>query len=857
MGYPLKEVLKTICGVNQWSYAIFWKIGCQNPKLLIWEDCYHELMSCFHSNSKSGNQRPMLEQLTNCWLSHEAYAQQLSHVDERVHFLVNKMMMTNQVHVVGEGLVGRTAFAGNHEWIVSGNFNEMVHPPEVLSEVHLQFSAGMQTIAVIPVMPHGVIQLGSSLAMMENILFIQDVKTLILQLVCVRSPLLSGNTERDGPVEELGSPFNRMKYVSLDPYGNMNNISSNVAFDGGTRVDLFQDSVLVNQTSCSLSNKIQENLKPTALPLQMHNQYMPISHGGKGQPSTFAEVDSSFDLKGQVGNKVVGAQVISLAPDVLLKHQTSSYDLPSGSNHDQAVANDSCHALQQQHVVGSQYCAAEQNSVASTSAVQNQIHSYENQFSDCWTSTGSGIQIVNSSKKIVDGLYSVVDELVTSGEISGSSVSDDFPDKCREKDLYEGLNIAVSEETDQLSSAREDLFDALGVDFKNKFLNGYICRPSKDGPDMVNQMKGGSLDFTSFLYPDCDSMSESCMFSGNGSDHLLDAVVSGVQSAATQSSSENLSCRTTLTKGSISSVPSSSPVYGLCSISHQMDELFGHSRPSMRSVDVGASSSRSAFGKSDAENCAQTTSYSGSHISSWVDQGSTVKLENTVATTNSKNFNVVGKPMRKKFKPSENPRPRPKDRQMIQDRLKELREIVPNGAKCSIDALLEQTIKHMLFLQSVNKHADKLKQTVESKIINKDGGLLQKGNFEGGATWAYEVGSQAKMCPIIVEDLHSPHQFLVEMLCEERGFFLEIADVIRGMGLTILKGVIEKRNDKIWAHFAVEANREITRMEIFLSLVHLLENTTKNNNIPTNEGFNDCNTFIPPTFDPATSVSGN
>ncbi|XP_057440281.1 transcription factor LHW-like isoform X2 [Lotus japonicus] len=45
---------------------------------------------------------------------------------------------------------------------------------------------------------------------------------------------------------------------------------------------------------------------------------------------------------------------------------------------------------------------------------------------------------------------------------------------------------------------------------------------------------------------------------------------------------------------------------------------------------------------------------------------------------------------------------------------------------------------------------------------------------------------------------------LVEMLCEERGFFLEIADLIRGLDFTILKGVMEARNDKIWARFAVE-----------------------------------------------------
>ncbi|KAF5958598.1 hypothetical protein HYC85_005823 [Camellia sinensis] len=56
----------------------------------------------------------------------------------------------------------------------------------------------------------------------------------------------------------------------------------------------------------------------------------------------------------------------------------------------------------------------------------------------------------------------------------------------------------------------------------------------------------------------------------------------------------------------------------------------------------------------------------------------------------------------------ENCRPRPRDRQLIQDRIKELRDLVPNGSKCSIDSLLERTIKHMLFMQSITKHAEKL-----------------------------------------------------------------------------------------------------------------------------------------------------
>jgi hypothetical protein len=42
------------------------------------------------------------------------------------------------------------------------------------------------------------------------------------------------------------------------------------------------------------------------------------------------------------------------------------------------------------------------------------------------------------------------------------------------------------------------------------------------------------------------------------------------------------------------------------------------------------------------------------------------------------------------------------------------------------------------------------------------------------------------------------------MLCDDRGIFLEIADFIKGLGLTILEGVMEVRESKIWARFTVE-----------------------------------------------------
>ncbi|XP_058092586.1 transcription factor EMB1444-like [Magnolia sinica] len=183
---------------------------------------------------------------------------------------------------------------------------------------------------------------------------------------------------------------------------------------------------------------------------------------------------------------------------------------------------------------------------------------------------------------------------------------------------------------------------------------------------------------------------------------------------------------------------------------------------------------------------------------------------------------------RKRARPGESCRPRPRDRQLIQDRVKELREIVPNGSKCSIDALLERTIKHMIFLQSVTSHADKSKRCADSKLCGNGSHLVRTCSQDRGASWALEVGSQFKASPIIVENLNMNGQMLVEMLCEDCSLFLEIAEVIRGLGFTILKGVTESREEKTWACFVVEGrgNDGLQRMDILWSLMQLQQSKT-------------------------------
>ncbi|KAK9049895.1 hypothetical protein SSX86_031137 [Deinandra increscens subsp. villosa] len=212
----------------------------------------------------------------------------------------------------------------------------------------------------------------------------------------------------------------------------------------------------------------------------------------------------------------------------------------------------------------------------------------------------------------------------------------------------------------------------------------------------------------------------------------------------------------------------------------------------------------------------------------WLGDGYSMDGSSTILQT--KKQVELAKPTKKKAKPGT--RPRPKDRQMILDRMAELRGLIPNGEKMSIDCLLDRTIKHMLFLQSVTKHADRIKQVDEPKyngvVQNNSSNDLNK----NGVTWACELGNQTMICPLIVEDLSTPGQTLIEMICEEHGFFLEIVDIIRGFGLTILKGVMEAREEKIWAHFIVEAEakRRVTRHELFAALVQLLQTIESNDN---------------------------
>ncbi|CAN1831954.1 Transcription factor LHW [Linum perenne] len=674
----------------------------------------------------------------------------------------------------------------------------------------------LQTVAIIPVCPHGVVQFGSSLPIAENVGFVNNVKSLILQLGCVPGALLSDSHEEQDLTERIGIP------VSFGLPG-FPHLSGNYKVPSSTSLlsETWKQQNFSSQASSRpLLGHVQDNLKTDA--------------------SVICDPKVPYRVKAKNNVNEGGAQVITSTPEAWLNHQ---------------AANSISH-----HPITGQKMILENGSLAHFGNTVNTADSFTmmramNGIGNLNSSVNSQIKQTSTNGNISEGRFfsshPAGNELLNinssraGGEVSGSGMFADGS-SCRfnpmavnhsrnlasqetkqkmDNELFQAMNLqsnqlngsASCEFTDSVAARNsygDDLYDILGVDFRNKLLSGkwnnLITDGSQDKSEILvqdNTTYRNENGPSSCLYPANEGMSN------NTTDHLLDAVVSRAHSSAKQNSDDSNSCRTTLTKASSTSVPCGPRVGGQVSTSDQVKREF---------LDLGRGRT---IPKDDIGSCSQTTSVYGSQLSSLSSHNG--RRDNSVSTAFSKKTEDGSKPNRKRLKPGENPKPRPKDRQMIQDRVKELREIVPNGAKCSIDALLERTIKHMLFLQSVTKHADKLKQTGESKLIRKDGELRVKDNFDGGATWAFEVGSQSMVCPIVVEDLSPPRQMLVEMLCEERGFFLEIAELIRGLGLTILKGVMEARNDKVWARFIVEANRDVTRMEIFMSLVHLLEQTMK------------------------------
>jgi hypothetical protein len=644
--------------------------------------------------------------------------------------------------------------------------------------------------------------------------FVNDLKSLILQLGCVSGALSSDNYAAKDSGEKSVVPVTFGVHVSMDPSGNYRGTNSSplMADTRNHQSNFSQASRLVGQPSHSLVKEIQNNLW-TASTYQTPNQThtLPKTHGGLCQQKAIPMMKPNFSFNGRIENGAVGAEVIPPNPDAWLSQQTSSYASRTGFNCEpgfgQLVGSHSGQNLMDQHILLSAgvHDHVNKNLSASSSFKMSQMRTNGGLILDPHIDSSEGsklhgginshlrpnpvpyslrnsqraaeinlsgthltgieLQYTDSSKVKGDPFHSLAEQLTTGDMLLGevdqrrsSSVAKHnqielAPRAQRmDTDLFQALEISYTQPDKPISSSEhipgfvtdcqsggggnqtlltnakhegacasppsgDDLFDILGVDFKNKLFNDTWNNLLDNGSDANRQKNLGenslalmsTQDLGSDFYSVSEGISESGILSGMNADHLLDAVVSRAHSASNQRSDDDVSCRTTLTKISSSSVPSSSPTYGRVSMSdHMQGEFFGHPKPLGKVGTVESSSLRSGCSKDDAGNCSQSTSICGSHISSWVEQGNNVKRDSSLSTAYSKRPDEINKSNRKRLKPGENPRPRPKDRQMIQDRVKELREIVPNGGKvmlfffASITLFLSLSLKFHFFLSNTD-----------------------------------------------------------------------------------------------------------------------------------------------------------
>ena len=155
-----------------------------------------------------------------------------------------------------------------------------------------------------------------------------------------------------------------------------------------------------------------------------------------------------------------------------------------------------------------------------------------------------------------------------------------------------------------------------------------------------------------------EGMSSIHLTSGSHPDHLLEAVVANVCQSGSDVKSEKPFCK---------------PVQSLLT-TEVSPEPSSHTAHTFTSA--GYSFEQSSLVGDDKQHCLSSSGVSGVI--------SPTGFSSNCPSTCSEQLERSSEPAKnnkKRARPGENCRPRPRDRQLIQDRIKELRELVPNGSK--------------------------------------------------------------------------------------------------------------------------------------------------------------------------------
>ncbi|KAJ4711829.1 Transcription factor LHW [Melia azedarach] len=746
-------------------------------------------------------------------------------------------------------MIGEVAVSGKHKWMFSDAHSgewDSISSQDVQndSDFHHQFLSGIQTIAIVPVESRGVVQFGSTQKMLESFEFLDQTRRSFQEM-----ENLDGVMQLENMPPSLNSESCDLNeiFASLISSGNCFTEILASAHGGNSRELMGNPCSLANVQSTTFASDLDyEMINPLDMNSSSYLSNQSQTAGGEFLQSTFSVKNSVANTPCISTWSEEGSILTSLeqpfSSESIIQHTlqgesmlTSIYSAEGLVDMEKTIPK----MTENQH--SAQFFLETEGELPEIANNLNRL-TEEFKLSDLGTDLSSSCIVddlpqwfAHSPDHSFHRLGTIMNNnLLQSG---AAPVSTDIPIKhpCNsvQSSLMHAFTAHGQEKFNIVHGAENDLFEGLGLDFGCAQAGKHWEEYRK--PDV---RRGGGSAFSTCMSECITELDVGSttgprkgLFSELGLQELLNSVTN---------SGPSIKC-------DLEDQLSATKRRKVESSSSNSNDIQWTKLPCS---DASTSLLQAVYNQ-DAKNvvCRKDV-LPKSQVGLWIDDSYSINAEKAAAASPKKPEKPI-KVSKKRARPGDSTRPRPKDRQQIQDRLKELRGIIPNGAKCSIDCLLDLTIKHMLFLQSITKYADQLKAAEEPKLVGQKNGVVLKNNSAGGnnsgggATWAYEIGGQTMMCPIIVEDLNPPGQMLIEMLCEDRGFFLEIADMIRSFGLSIWKGLMEHREDKIWARFIVEANKHVTRMDIFWSLVQLLQQTNTNTIDSMNQPKNETDDKIP------------
>ncbi|KAK8953597.1 Transcription factor EMB1444 [Platanthera guangdongensis] len=703
----MNQLFRNLCHHTMWKYAILWRFQHESHMILTCEDSY-----AIDTKSGTAMEYASYEE----FVSHPWGSNIQSGNNPSCSIIVAVSNMIRISYLLGEGIVGKVASMENHLWICMEEMNSDLLL-QCREELRLQVVAGIKTILLLPVLPLGLVQLGSLDKLSEDL----------------------------GMVAQLKDLFYPYQYASVS----------------GLRMEQTDSSMTLNisplekYSAClEINNKLVDPIQSQPLPIpdfttisfdqMMMNELLPV--GSVLLPRSNPQ---SYDPISQVGLH----QAHGLGTDLLDEISLSAMcnELFGDHSDEQFMFNTPTFTGGTQE--SDQTISLHDNEVKTIPVIGHRLGSKNTSMFDPCDYNKAHLTFVEEFDLIIESTKNskYMDFSIETG--CHRAIEHDFLVDCKNSEWMDNKSKA-DERSKQIATFKEEM-----------------CGQELESCDCANRTGylpcvGGAKKLES-----CECSKSHCCSTGRCADSCL-----------TQCKAEDVS----------NSEDSGLQSYKLSSL---------------------------VFDSKGFKSCSSTCQSSGS--------------VHTVPNNIDKNDNVPG--LRRNFlkeshishrqtKIKDSSKPRPRDRQLIQDRILELRELIPNSSKCSVDALLQRTVNHVMFLQSIPVHASKLSQSIRTKV-GEEGLIVQSTPHvpETAANRVCELRNKLVAFPLIIENLGQTDQMLVEMECSNYRLFLEIAQAIKRLGLTILKGILENRSHELWAHFIIEVPKGFRRLDIIWPLIQLLQ----------------------------------